>query len=96
MLTVVAIMTLGILVGFVIRSKPKIVALSDKLTIWAIFLLLFLLGLAIGANEVIVKNLPLLGLKALAIAIGGVVGSVLLAWVAYRLWFKPKNNRHEG
>jgi uncharacterized membrane protein YbjE (DUF340 family) len=96
MLTVVAIMALGIAVGIALRSKPKLIAISDKLTMWAIFLLLFLLGLAIGANEVIVKNLPLLGLQALAIAIGGVVGSVLLAWVAYRLWFKSKNNRHEG
>jgi uncharacterized membrane protein YbjE (DUF340 family) len=63
---------------------------------WAIYLLLFLLGVAIGTNEVIVKNLPALGFKALLISLGGVLGSVLVAWLAYRLWFAPKKSDHEG
>jgi hypothetical protein len=58
--------------------------------------LLFLLGVAIGANEVIVKNLPVLGLKALLITLGGIIGSVMLSWIAYHLWFKPKNKNYEG
>jgi uncharacterized membrane protein YbjE (DUF340 family) len=79
-------MCAGIALGYLIRNRKR----------WAIYLLLFLLGIAIGTNEVIVKNLPTLGLKALLISMGGVLGSVLLAWLAYRLWFAPKDTEHEG
>jgi uncharacterized membrane protein YbjE (DUF340 family) len=95
MLTVVIVMALGIAFGYLIRAAKRLVSLTDKLTMWAIYLLLFLLGIAIGANDVIIKNLPILGLKALIISLGGVMGSVLLAWVAYRIWFSPKRNEYE-
>ena len=96
MFTVLLIMAFGIALGYIFRKRKRLVKLADKLTMWAIFLLLFLLGIAIGANDVIVKNLPVLGLKALIIALGGVLGSVLLAWAAYRIWFKPTKNDYEG
>ena len=96
MVTVIIIMCLGIVLGYLIRNRKLWVRLADKLTMWAIYLLLFLLGIAIGTNEVIVKNLPTLGLKALLISMGGVLGSVLVAWLAYRLWFAPKDCEHEG
>jgi uncharacterized membrane protein YbjE (DUF340 family) len=89
-------MAVGIIIGYLIRNYNRWVRLADKLTMWSIYLLLFLLGIAIGANEVIVKNLPALGFKALLISIGGVLGSVLVAWLAYRLWFAPKKSGHEG
>jgi hypothetical protein len=36
------------------------------------------------------KNLPTLGLKALALTLGGVIGSVLLGWFTYVRFFKSK------
>ena len=95
MLTVVAIMAFGIAIGYLIRNFKTLVKISDRLTMWSIYLLLFLLGIAIGGNEVIMKNLHFLGLKSLTITLGGIVGSVLLAWLAYHLWFKPKPNSNE-
>lgn len=90
MLTVVAIMTLGIVFGYFIRNKSKFIKTNDKLIMWAIYLLLFVLGVTIGANQIIMTNLPTLGLKALAITLGGVLGSVLLAWFTYIRFFKAK------
>jgi uncharacterized membrane protein YbjE (DUF340 family) len=95
MLTVVIIMSVGIAIGYGIRNRKFFVAIADRLTMWAIYLLLFLLGVAIGANEVIVKNLPNLGITALAVALGGVIGSVSVAWVGYRVWFKSKGGYNE-
>lgn len=95
MLTVVVIMVMGIVLGYLIRNKSRAIALNGKFTMWAIYLLLFLLGVAIGTNEVIVKNLPTLGLQALLISISCILGSVLVAWAGYTLWFKPKRNRDE-
>lgn len=90
MLTVVGIMTIGIVLGYLIRSKTFLVKLNDKFIMWAIYLLLFVLGITIGANEVIMKSLPTLGLKALAITIGGVVGSIVMGWFTYNFFFKNR------
>jgi len=90
MITVVAIMTAGIVLGYFLRNKTRLIKINDKLITWAIYLLLFILGVGIGANEIIMKSLPTLGLKALAITIGGVVGSIILAWLTYIKFFKSK------
>jgi uncharacterized membrane protein YbjE (DUF340 family) len=96
MITVIAIMAIGIATGFFIRTKKNLVSLADRLTMWSIYLLLFLLGIAIGANKIIVSNLHTLGFKALIITLGGILGSVLLSWVVYHLLFKRDSKKHEG
>lgn len=96
MFTVLIVMVVGVVFGYYLRNRKKAVKFADKFTMWAIYLLLFLLGIAVGANELIMKNLPKLGFKALVISLGGIGGSVLLAWAAYLIWFKPKKDSHEG
>lgn len=96
MLKVVAIMTIGIAIGFLLRNKKHVVKLNDRLTMWAIYLLLFLLGLSTGANKAVIGNLHNLGIESLIIAVGGVLGSIVTAAFIYRGWFKPKEGkRHE-
>jgi uncharacterized membrane protein YbjE (DUF340 family) len=90
MIIVVAIMTVGIAFGYLLRNKNLLIKINDKLIMWAIYLLLFTLGTTIGANEIIMKNLPTLGLKAFAITIGGVIGSISLAWFTYTRFFKTR------
>jgi len=92
MITVVAIMTAGIVLGYFLRNKTSLIKINDKLVTWAIYLLLFILGVGIGANEIIMKSLPTLGLKALAITVGGVIGSIFLAWTTYIKFFKRKES----
>lgn len=88
MLTVVIIMISGIVVGYLIRSFGKLVKTNEKLTTWAIYVLLFLMGISIGANKSIMSSLHTLGLKALLISAGGILGSVALGWLTYKLFFK--------
>lgn len=88
MLTVVIIMTIGIAAGYGVKKFLPVVKVNDKLTTWAIYLLLFLMGIGIGANKTIMSSLHNLGLNALIISIGGVLGSISLGWVTYRLFFK--------
>ncbi len=90
MVAVIAVMTAGVILGYFIRHKTLLIKINDKFIMWAIYLLLFVLGVAIGTNETIMKSLPTLGLKALAITIGGVAGSILLAWFTYLKFFKNK------
>lgn len=95
MLTVVGIMAAGMVVGYLIRNYKKWVKLNDRLTMWAIYLLLFLLGISIGSNKTIINNLGNLGLTALLITVFSILGSVLVAWVGYRIFFKRKGVEHE-
>lgn len=86
MLKIVCIMLGGVLAGFLLRKK-KLGWVSQFIMI-AIWILLFLLGIAVGHNEEILNNLDTIGWQALVLSIGAVLGSVLLAGVVYRFFFK--------
>lgn len=90
MLTVVIIMVAGMLAGYLLRKRNRVISVSERLVTYAIYLLLFLLGVVIGTNPQIMENLHTLGLKALLITLGGVMGSITLAWGTYALFFKKK------
>ena len=85
MITVVLIMCAGMLLGYIIRHKTRLIPWVGRFTSWSIYILLFLLGVAIGVNQIIVNNLPVLGLKALIITLGGVSGSLFMAWILHKL-----------
>jgi uncharacterized membrane protein YbjE (DUF340 family) len=90
MITVLVLMTLGIALGFFVGKFPKIIKGVDKMTTWSIYLLLFLLGIGVGVNEKIINNLHSIGLQALILTIGAVVGSIIFAYITYKLFFKSK------
>lgn len=87
MFKVIAIMLTGILVGYLLRNR-SFVRYTGKLISATIFLLLFLLGIAVGTNRQIVDNLSVLGLQALVLSFSAVLGSVVCAWAVYRFLFK--------
>lgn len=76
----------GVLVGYLLRKK-KTGWISGFIMI-AIWILLFLLGIAVGHNDEILNNLDTIGWQALVLSVGGVLGSVVLASVVYRYFFK--------
>ena len=85
-------MITGIIIGWILHERKKFLKVTAELTNWAIFLLLFLLGLSVGTNDKILNNFDQIGFQAIAITIFAVVGSVLVSWLTYILFFK-KNER---
>lgn len=85
MFKIVAIMLCGVMVGYLLRNKS--LGFVPRLITIAIWVLLFLLGIAVGLNDAILNNLDTIGLQAFILSIGGIVGSVILAWVVYRFFF---------
>jgi len=83
-------MTVGIILGFTIQNKTKIVKAIGPMINIAIYVLLFLLGISVGLNETIINNLDTLGTQALLLTFGGVMGSVVLAFFTYKFFFKTK------
>jgi uncharacterized membrane protein YbjE (DUF340 family) len=92
MITVLVLMTAGIAIGWILHHKEKFIKISNELTNWAIYLLLFLLGLSVGTNDKILNNFDQIGIQAIVITLFAVAGSVLVSWLTYIVFFK-KNER---
>jgi len=88
-------MTGGIVLGYILRSKEKLIKVSNKATLWVIFILLFFMGISVGSNSKVMQNLDTIGLRGLQLATVAILGSVLLSWIVYKLAFKPKEQGNE-
>jgi len=64
--------------------------LSARLTDGAIFLLLFFLGVSVGMNEEVVSNFQNIGLQAFLLTVLGTLGSVVVTWLFYLLFFRKR------
>jgi len=85
---VLAIMILGIGIGLYIGNRPKIIKVVGVLTSFSIFLLLFLLGIGVGTNDKIINNLHSIGMQALVLTVGAILGSLVCAWATYKFFFQ--------
>ncbi|MDH6356413.1 LysO family transporter [Parabacteroides sp. PF5-9] len=90
MFVIIGIMFGGIAIGYLLRKVERLQQ-TGKLISYAIYLLLFLLGLSVGQNKEIVDNLNTLGLQALLIATAATTGSLLAAWGVYHFFFKERS-----
>lgn len=98
MFIVILFIFLGILSGVLYRklSTGARISLTDvaarwqgRIVTWLIWLLLFLLGIEVGSNEMIVRSLPTLGIEALLLSSAATLGCCVLAWMPWRV---SKNN----
>lgn len=98
MFIVILFIFLGILSGVLCRklSTGARISLTDvatrwqgRIVTWLIWLLLFLLGIEVGSNEMIVRSLPTLGVEALLLSSAATLSCCVLAWM---LWRVSKNN----
>ncbi len=90
MITVILIMTAGIILGFFLQNKKQLLKINDQLIKWAIYLLLFLLGIGVGTNQKIVNNIHTIGLQAIIITAGTLLGSLICAYIVYHVFFRKK------
>ena len=81
-------MLLGIGVGYIFRKRN--LSFISRLITLLIWILLFVLGLEVGSNPQIVSNLGKLGLDALVITVGALLGSIILAALLWKFVNKKK------
>ena len=86
MFIVIGCMLAGIIVGYFFRQRK--LRSIHKIILALIWLLLFLLGLEVGANETVVSQFVKLGFEAFLLAVGGTFGSIIAAWL---LWLSVRN-----
>lgn len=98
MFIVILFIFLGILSGVLCHklSTGACISLTDvvarwqgRIVTWLIWLLLFLLGIEVGSNEMILRSLPTLGVEALLLSSAATLGCCVLAWA---LWIISKDH----
>lgn len=87
MFKIIAIMFLGIAIGYLVRRQRWVSAVGTT-TMITIVVLLFVMGGEIGGNKVVMSNLVGLGGEALLIAVAATLGSVVAARIIYKSFFK--------
>jgi len=81
MFIVIACMIAGIVVGYLFRQRR--LRFIHRLILILIWLLLFMLGLEVGANGAVIRRFGTLGFEAFLLAFAGTLGSMVFAWL---LW----------
>lgn len=94
MFSIVMTMLAGVLIGHFLRNGKR-VGKIEKSTSITIFVLLFVLGLSVGSNNVIIDNLGRFGWQAAVIAILGMGGSIIAARIVFQLFFKKGEEKNE-
>lgn len=67
----------GVLLGWLLREKKKLARLINRITSVLLGTLIFLLGVSAGNHPDVASNFPRLGLTAIVLALGALVGSVI-------------------
>lgn len=88
MFTSIYIMAAGIPFGFLFRKSRQAVCWTDKLLTFSVWILLFLLGIGLGADENLMTQINNLGLQAFCITFFAVLGSLVFAWLVAKCWYQ--------
>ena len=83
MCIVIAFMMGGIGVGYLLRQHK--LRFIHRIILMLIWLLLFLLGLEVGANKTVIQQFGNLGFEAFLLAFAGTLGSIVFAGLLWRL-----------
>lgn len=87
MFVIISIVILGIVAGRALR-RSVVLKRMDAVMSWTVSLMLFMLGLSVGSNPLIISNIGSFGGQALLICCAGIVGSVLFVVLFGRLFFR--------
>mgnify|MGYP006294468369 FL=1 len=83
---------LGLATGIVIKKRFDIRKTVGWLTEWAVYFLLFFLGIAVGLNKTIINNMGTIGFYGVLFSVAAVFFSIVIAGLVYIRFFK---NVHE-
>ena len=93
MTTVFIFLIAGVLIGYLIRNCRILIAASERLLDWAIYLLLFFLGLSTATSEKVMNNIGRLGIMVLIITAAALSGSIIAGMIIYKKFFREDNEK---
>jgi uncharacterized membrane protein YbjE (DUF340 family) len=92
MYQVLLLLLVGMLIGFLLRAKKIFAQSVDIIINILIYILLLFLGISMGSNKLIVKNIGSIGINAFVLSLASIVGSVLFCFLVYLLFFRKFEN----
>ena len=87
MFKIISIMFVGLGAGYLLRDL-KLMRKTEKTIPLTVFAMLFILGISVGSNNLIVSNLGRFSGQAALLACFSVLGSIIAAWLVYYLFFR--------
>ena len=81
------------MIGYKGVLQEKGLRMNGRLQTAFLLLLIFCMGVSIGRNGEILRNLPLLGGKALLFAVFAILGSTLAVYFLSRLFLQKEGKR---
>lgn len=92
MFSVVMIAFCGVVAGYGLRRWKALQHVNQTITLTICFML-FVLGLSVGQNRMVVTHLGSYGVQALIISLAAMLGSAVGGWLLYRYVFKEKEEK---
>ena len=93
MFSLIMIALCGVVVGFGLRRWTALQNVNHTIT-FTICFMLFVLGLSVGENKMIIQHIGSYGLQALLIGVSCMLGSAIGGWALYKYVFKE--SKKEG
>ena len=87
MFKIISIMFVGLGAGYLLRDL-KLMRKTEKTIPLTVFAMLFILGISVGSNNLIVSNLGRFSGQAALLACFSELGSIIAAWLVYYLFFR--------
>lgn len=88
MFTSVYVLIAGIPFGYLFRKSRVTVFWTDRLLTCSVWVLLFLLGLGLGADSGLMRQIEIIGIQALCVTFFAVLGSLVFAYLIAKIWYR--------
>ena len=92
MFAIITVMFFGVGIGYLFRRVEFLQKAETSISL-TILLLLFILGISVGSNELILNNLLSFGWQAALLASSAILGSVLASWFVLNVFFKKESEK---
>lgn len=91
MVTIVllALMIGGGAIGYFFRERKKLITGAGRFITYVVYVLLLVMGLSVGINDELFRDLPRVGLQSLVITIFALAGSIFFAWLFGEFLVRP-------
>lgn len=86
---------LGAIVGYFVKLSDRGTKINGRLQQIGVIFLLFSMGVSIGADSEIIKNLPSIGLKAFLFAAATIASSIVVVYILSEKFLVKKSEAKE-
>ena len=90
----ISIMAFGAIIGYGLRHNDSIQKIPQIIHI-IVCIMLFLLGISVGLNKMIIENISYFCGQAAVISSLSILGSMLVSTLLYHFLFKNKDHHEE-